>query len=88
MLPRNSATDNDLNVLNLGNFGALQVNVTSVNASLVIHLQLDQDIPLILYLGYGYHPNETDYELMTRLPLNRNSRGKNKHSDRGLVACS
>nr|XP_034975837.1 polycystic kidney disease protein 1-like 2 isoform X2 [Zootoca vivipara] len=74
MLPRNSATDNDLSVLNLGNFSALQVNVTSVNASLVIHLQLDQDIPLILYLGYGYHPNETDYELMTRLPLNRNSR--------------
>uniref|UniRef100_A0A670IRP6 Polycystin 1 like 2/pseudo n=1 Tax=Podarcis muralis TaxID=64176 RepID=A0A670IRP6_PODMU len=67
MLPRNSATDNDLNVLNLGNFGALQVNVTSVNASLVIHLQLDQDIPLILYLGYGYHPNETDYELMTHV---------------------
>ncbi|XP_061449764.1 polycystin-1-like protein 2 [Rhineura floridana] len=76
MLPRNSAMQDGLSVMNLGNLSALQVNVTSVNSSLVIHLELDQDIPLILYLGYGYHPNETDYELMTHLPHKRNTRDK------------
>ncbi|XP_062997536.1 polycystin-1-like protein 2 [Elgaria multicarinata webbii] len=74
MLPRNSAIQDDKSMLSLGDFNALQVNVTSVNASLVFHLELDQNIPLTLYLGYGYHPNETDYDLMTRLPRNRNAR--------------
>ncbi|XP_063168976.1 polycystin-1-like protein 2 [Candoia aspera] len=74
MLPRSSATQDDKNVLNLGNFTAVQVNVTSVDSSLVIHLEMDQNVPLILYLGYDYLPNETDHELMARLPHNRDAR--------------
>ncbi|KAM6430104.1 polycystin-1-like protein 3 [Liasis olivaceus] len=74
MLPRSSATQDDKNVLNLGNFTAVQVNVTSVNSSLVIYLEMDQNVPLILYLGYDYLPNETDHELMARLPHNRDAR--------------
>ncbi|KAF7242704.1 Polycystic kidney disease protein 1-like 2, partial [Varanus komodoensis] len=71
LLPRSSPVQEERNVLRLRDSGALQVNVTSVNASLVIHLELDQNIPLILYLGYGYHPNETSYDLMIHLPHNR-----------------
>ncbi|XP_060551059.1 polycystin-1-like protein 2 [Pantherophis guttatus] len=68
------ATQEDKNILNLGNFTAVQVNVTSADSSLVIYLEVDQNIPLILYLGYDYLPNETDHELMARLPQNRNTR--------------
>nr|XP_060644320.1 polycystin-1-like protein 2 [Anolis sagrei ordinatus] len=73
ILPRSSTIQDHKSMLSLQDFSALQVNVTSSNVSLVIHLELDQPIPLILYLGYGYHPNETDHELMTRLPHNRDS---------------
>uniref|UniRef100_A0A8B9P8Q1 Polycystic kidney disease protein 1-like 2 n=1 Tax=Apteryx owenii TaxID=8824 RepID=A0A8B9P8Q1_APTOW len=62
-LPRLSATQEDRILLNLGNFSAFQVNVTSENTSIVIHLESEQDIPLILYLGYGYRPNETNYDM-------------------------
>uniref|UniRef100_A0A803TRM4 Polycystin 1 like 2/pseudo n=1 Tax=Anolis carolinensis TaxID=28377 RepID=A0A803TRM4_ANOCA len=65
ILPRSSTIQDYKSVLSLQDFSALQVNVTSSNASLVIHLELEQTIPLILYLGYGYHPNETEHELMT-----------------------
>ncbi|XP_054856225.1 polycystic kidney disease protein 1-like 2 [Eublepharis macularius] len=74
MLPRSSEVQEDRSVLNLGNFSAVQVNVTSINTTLVIHLELDQDTPLILYLGYGYYPNETDHDLITHLPFSRNTR--------------
>lgn len=76
MLPRLSAPQEDSSLLNLGNFSALQVNVTSENTSLVIHLETEQDIPLILYLGYGYHPNETNYDLKAHLPHKKNTGGK------------
>ncbi|XP_053127311.1 polycystic kidney disease protein 1-like 2 [Hemicordylus capensis] len=73
MLPRSSAIQEERRVLNLGNFSALQVNVTTANVSLVIHLELNEDVPLLLYLGYGYPPNETDHDLITHLPQNRNN---------------
>ncbi|ETE70234.1 Polycystic kidney disease protein 1-like 2, partial [Ophiophagus hannah] len=73
-LPRSPATQEDKNILNLGNFTAVQVNVTSADSSLVIYLEMDQNIPLILYLGYDYLPNETDHELVAHLPHNRNTR--------------
>ncbi|KAL7978824.1 hypothetical protein Chor_013313, partial [Crotalus horridus] len=73
-LPRSPVTQEDKNILNLGNFTAVQFNVTTVDSSLVIYLEMDQNIPLILYLGYDYLPNETDHELMARLPHNRNTR--------------
>uniref|UniRef100_K7F7G5 Polycystin 1 like 2/pseudo n=1 Tax=Pelodiscus sinensis TaxID=13735 RepID=K7F7G5_PELSI len=72
MLPRLSASQEERSLLNLGNFSALQVNVTSENTSLVIHLETEQDIPLILYLGYGYRPNETNYDMKAHLPLKKN----------------
>ncbi|XP_032626502.2 polycystin-1-like protein 2 [Chelonoidis abingdonii] len=76
MLPRFSAPQENRSLLNLGNFSALQVNVTSENTSLVIHLETEQDIPLILYLGYGCHPNETNYDMKSHLPLKKNTGDK------------
>uniref|UniRef100_A0A8C3RV23 Polycystic kidney disease protein 1-like 2 n=2 Tax=Chelydra serpentina TaxID=8475 RepID=A0A8C3RV23_CHESE len=76
MLPRLSAPQEDRSLLNLGNYSALQVNVTSANTSLVIHLETEQDIPLILYVGYGYHPNETNYDTKAHLPLKKNTGDK------------
>ncbi|KAM9228012.1 polycystin-1-like protein 2 [Leptosomus discolor] len=67
MLPRFSATQEDKILLNLGNFSTFQVNVTSENTSIVIHLESEHDIPLILYLGYGYRPNETNYDMKNHL---------------------
>ncbi|KAJ7394975.1 polycystin 1 like 2 [Pitangus sulphuratus] len=67
MLPRLSATQEDKILLNLGNYSTFQVNVTSDNTSVVIHLESEHDIPLILYLGYGYRPNETNYDMKTHL---------------------
>ncbi|NWR27090.1 PK1L2 protein, partial [Tachuris rubrigastra] len=67
MLPRLSSTQEDKILLNLGNYSTFQVNITSDNTSIVIHLESEHDIPLILYLGYGYHPNETNYDMKTHL---------------------
>uniref|UniRef100_A0A8C8RBC5 Polycystic kidney disease protein 1-like 2 n=1 Tax=Pelusios castaneus TaxID=367368 RepID=A0A8C8RBC5_9SAUR len=76
ILPRLSAPQEDRSLLNLGNVSTLHVNVTSENTSLVIHLETEQDIPLILYLGYGYRPNETNYDLKAHLPHQKNAGGK------------
>ncbi|KAJ7426456.1 polycystic kidney disease protein 1-like 2 [Willisornis vidua] len=67
MLPRLSATQEDKILLSLGNYSTFQVNITSENTSLVIHLESEHDIPLVLYLGYGYHPNETNYDMKSHL---------------------
>uniref|UniRef100_A0ACB8EA10 Uncharacterized protein n=1 Tax=Sphaerodactylus townsendi TaxID=933632 RepID=A0ACB8EA10_9SAUR len=74
LLPRSLDIQEDLSMLNLGNFSALQVNVTSANTSLVIHLELDQDVPLILYLGYGYQPNESEHDFIAHVAFDRNAR--------------
>ncbi|KAM4723032.1 polycystin-1-like protein 2 [Rhinophrynus dorsalis] len=68
ILPRFSTPDEEKSVVSLGNFKALLINVTSTNASLVIHLEPSENIPLVLYLGYGYHPNETNYDIIAHLP--------------------
>ncbi|XP_071973672.1 polycystin-1-like protein 2 isoform X2 [Engystomops pustulosus] len=68
MLPRESIADGEKNILHLSNFSALLINITSSQYPLVIHLEPSEDIPLILYLGYGYHPNETNYDINTHLP--------------------
>ncbi|NWI70106.1 PK1L2 protein, partial [Todus mexicanus] len=67
MLPRLSATQEDKILLNPGNFSTFQANVTSENTSIVIYLESEDDIPLILYLGYGYRPNATNYDMKNRL---------------------
>ncbi|OWK61648.1 Polycystic kidney disease protein 1-like 2 [Lonchura striata] len=76
MLPRLSAIQEDKILLNLGNYSTFQVNVTSENTSLVIHLESEHDIPLILYLGYGYHPNETNYDMKNHLFYKKTSGGE------------
>ncbi|CAM9436306.1 unnamed protein product [Bubo scandiacus] len=76
ILPRLSATQEDKILLNLGNFSTFQVNVTSENTSIVIHLESEQDIPLILYLGYGYHPNETNYDMKNHLSYKKTTGGE------------
>ncbi|XP_048173025.1 polycystic kidney disease protein 1-like 2 isoform X3 [Corvus hawaiiensis] len=76
MLPRLSATQEDKILLNLGNYSTFQVNVTSGNTSIVIHLESEHDIPLILYLGYGYHPNETNYDMKNHLFCKKTSGGE------------
>ncbi|NXP94231.1 PK1L2 protein, partial [Passerina amoena] len=78
MLPRLSATQENKILLNLGNYSTFQVNVTSENTSLVIHLESEHDIPLILYLGYGYHPNETNYDMKNHLFYKKSSGGETK----------
>ncbi|XP_039236742.1 polycystic kidney disease protein 1-like 2 [Pipra filicauda] len=67
MLPRLSSTQEDKILLNLGNYSTFQVNVTSENTSIVIYLESEHNIPLILHLGYGYHPNETNYDMRKHL---------------------
>ncbi|NXK89486.1 PK1L2 protein, partial [Formicarius rufipectus] len=67
MLPRLSATQEDKILLTLGNYSTFQVNITSENTSIVIHLESEHDIPLVLYLGYGYRPNETNYDMKSHL---------------------
>ncbi|XP_005528286.1 PREDICTED: polycystic kidney disease protein 1-like 2 [Pseudopodoces humilis] len=76
MLPRLSATQEDKVLLNLGNYSTFQVNVTSENTSVVIHLESEHDIPLIFYLGYGYHPNETNYDMKNHLFYKKTSGGE------------
>ncbi|KAM6064195.1 polycystin-1-like protein 2 [Theristicus caerulescens] len=76
MLPRLSATQEDKILLNLGNFSTFQVNVTSENTSIVIHLESEHDIPLILYLGYGYRPNETNYDMKNHLFCKKTTGGE------------
>lgn len=76
MLPRLPAIQEDRSLLNLGNFSAFQVNITSENTSLVVHLEPEQAIPLVLYLGYGYCPNETNYDMKTHLPHTKMTGGK------------
>ncbi|NXY82693.1 PK1L2 protein, partial [Alcedo cyanopectus] len=66
-LPRHSAAQEDKILLNLGNFSTFQVNVTSENTSVVIYLESEDDIPLIVYLGYSYRPNETNYDMKNHL---------------------
>ncbi|KAM6380599.1 polycystin-1-like protein 3 [Pluvialis apricaria] len=76
MLPRLSAAQEDRILLNLGNFSTFQVNVTSENTSIVIHLESEHDIPLILYLGYGYRPNETNYDMKNHLFCKKTTGGE------------
>ncbi|GAB0195474.1 polycystic kidney disease protein 1-like 2 [Grus japonensis] len=76
MLPRLSAMQEDKILLNLGNFSTFQVNVTSENTSIVIHLESEHDIPLILYLGYGYRPNETNYDMKNHLFYKKTTGGE------------
>ncbi|XP_063800339.1 polycystin-1-like protein 2 [Pseudophryne corroboree] len=67
ILPRNSTADGEKSLLSLANFTSLLVNVTSASMPLVIHLELSEDIPLALYLGYEYHPNQTNYDIDVHL---------------------
>ncbi|NWR62094.1 PK1L2 protein, partial [Bucorvus abyssinicus] len=76
MLPRLSATQEDKILLKLGNFSTFQVNVSSENTSIVIHLESEHDVPLILYLGYGYRPNETNYNMKNHLFYKKTTGGK------------
>ncbi|XP_047565947.1 polycystic kidney disease protein 1-like 2 [Lutra lutra] len=68
LLPRLSEGHGEPTVLNLTSPEALWVNLTSDGAALGIQLHWRPDIPLILNLGYGYHPNETSYDARAQLP--------------------
>ncbi|XP_002917769.2 LOW QUALITY PROTEIN: polycystic kidney disease protein 1-like 2 [Ailuropoda melanoleuca] len=68
LLPRLSEGHSEPTVLNLTSPEALWVNLTSDGAALGIQLHWRPDIPLILSLGYGYHPNETSYDAKAHLP--------------------
>ncbi|XP_052543221.1 polycystic kidney disease protein 1-like 2 isoform X2 [Tympanuchus pallidicinctus] len=76
ILPRHSAPQEDKIQLNLSNFSIFQVNITSENTSIVIQLECEQDIPLILYLGYGYRPNETNYDMKSHLFYKKTTGGE------------
>nr|DBA16985.1 TPA: hypothetical protein GDO54_002506 [Pyxicephalus adspersus] len=68
MLPRYSADDDVKNVLYLANLTFVLVNVSSASLPLVIHVEPSEPIPLVLYLGYEYPPNETNYDINFHLP--------------------
>ncbi|KAF5918575.1 hypothetical protein HPG69_005010 [Diceros bicornis minor] len=68
LLPRLSEGHSEPTVLNLTSPEAVWVNLTSAGAALGIQLHWRPDIPLILSLGYGYHPNKTSYDAKTHLP--------------------
>nr|XP_058135506.1 polycystin-1-like protein 3 [Dasypus novemcinctus] len=68
LLPRRPEGLGEPTVLNLSSPEALQVNLTSGEAALGIQLHWRPGIPLTLRLGYGYHPNETNYDAKTHLP--------------------
>ncbi|XP_037671501.1 polycystic kidney disease protein 1-like 2 [Choloepus didactylus] len=68
LLPRLSEGLSEPTVLNLTSPEALRVNLTSGEAALGIQLHWRPGIPLTLSLGYGYHPNETNYDAKTHLP--------------------
>lgn len=55
-------------MLSLASREALSVNVTAGDTALGIQLHWGPGVPLILSLGYGYHPNETSYDAQTHLP--------------------
>ncbi|XP_006888947.1 PREDICTED: polycystic kidney disease protein 1-like 2 [Elephantulus edwardii] len=67
LLPRRSE-HSEPTVLNLSSSEALQVNLTSGEAALGIHLHWRPRVPLTLSLGYGYHPNETSYDAKAYFP--------------------
>ncbi|KAF3817624.1 hypothetical protein GH733_012911 [Mirounga leonina] len=68
LLPQLLEGHSEPTVLNLTSPEALWVNLTSDGAALGIQLHWRPDIPLILSLGYGYHPNKTSYDAKAHLP--------------------
>ncbi|XP_053067305.1 polycystic kidney disease protein 1-like 2 isoform X2 [Acinonyx jubatus] len=68
LLPRLSKGHSEPTVLNLTSPEALWVNLTTDGAALGIQLHWRPDIPLMLSMGYGYHPNETSYDTKVHLP--------------------
>ncbi|XP_037372114.1 polycystic kidney disease protein 1-like 2 [Talpa occidentalis] len=68
LLPRLSEGHSEPAVLNLTRPEALWVNLTSTGAALGIHLHWRPDVPLVLSLGFGYHPNESSFDAKVRLP--------------------
>ncbi|XP_072588067.1 polycystin-1-like protein 2 [Vulpes vulpes] len=68
LLPRLLEGHSEPTVLNLTSPEALWVNLTSDRAALGIQLHWRPAIPLILSLGYGYHPNETSYDAKAHIP--------------------
>nr|KAF6411309.1 hypothetical protein HJG63_015372 [Rousettus aegyptiacus] len=67
LLPRLSG-HSEPTVLNLISPEALWVNLTLRGVALGIQLHWRPDIPLMLCLGYGYHPNKTSYDAKAHLP--------------------
>ncbi|KAJ1082484.1 hypothetical protein NDU88_002649, partial [Pleurodeles waltl] len=76
ILPRPSTSPEDTALLAVGNTTALQINVTSFDASLVVHVEPEEGLPLVLYLANGYHPNETSYDIKTQLPHSQSNGGE------------
>uniref|UniRef100_A0A8C5N1V4 Polycystin 1 like 2/pseudo n=1 Tax=Leptobrachium leishanense TaxID=445787 RepID=A0A8C5N1V4_9ANUR len=68
ILPRDSPADDETSIVNMDNFTTIVINVTSVNMPVVIHLEPSEAVPLILYIGYEYYPNETSYDITTHMP--------------------
>uniref|UniRef100_A0A8D1BLF4 Polycystin-1-like protein 2 n=1 Tax=Sus scrofa TaxID=9823 RepID=A0A8D1BLF4_PIG len=68
LLPQLSEGHGKPTVLNLTSPEALRVNLTSRGVALGIQLHWRPDIPLMLSLGYGYHPNETSYDAKAHFP--------------------
>uniref|UniRef100_A0A4W3IMU0 Polycystin 1 like 2/pseudo n=1 Tax=Callorhinchus milii TaxID=7868 RepID=A0A4W3IMU0_CALMI len=69
ILPRLEVAHENQTELKLrGNQVVVKVNVTSENATLLLHLEPEQDISLLLYLGFESEANETSPHRSTQLP--------------------
>ncbi|XP_043937521.1 polycystic kidney disease protein 1-like 2 [Protopterus annectens] len=61
-LPRLNMTQVNKTQLRLSNSSSVMVNVSSENDSLVMQFDPEKDIPLAVYLQYGFQPNQTHYD--------------------------
>ncbi|XP_062923193.1 polycystin-1-like protein 2 isoform X2 [Mobula hypostoma] len=69
ILPGPDLTHENWTEFNLeNNLIILEVNVTSDSGTLGFYLETEQDVPIVLYLGYENEPNETNFLVSTQLP--------------------
>uniref|UniRef100_A0A3B4T5N7 Polycystic kidney disease protein 1-like 2 n=1 Tax=Seriola dumerili TaxID=41447 RepID=A0A3B4T5N7_SERDU len=72
-LPRLDVGQENSTVLDLANFSTLIIDVPSPDVTLVLKMELSQDISFMLFLGCQDYPNDENYVAKTQMPL-ENSR--------------
>ncbi|XP_022621079.1 polycystic kidney disease protein 1-like 2 [Seriola dumerili] len=78
-LPRLDVGQENSTVLDLANFSTLIIDVPSPDVTLVLKMELSQDISFMLFLGCQDYPNDENYVAKTQMPL-ENSREEEKYT--------